>query len=121
MGRVKVIVGLRVRLRFRNAVKVKVRVRVKLRFRVRCNRLGKGRAEDAARFVTEHRLPADHVRYERLLAQLSGQTCGAAAGEDDQLQLAGEHMRPHRLDERSDGHGLNCTTHTNKGEDGLRL
>ena len=88
---------------------------------IRRDRLGKGRAEDAARFIVEHSLPADHVRHARQLAQLSGQTCGAAAGEHDQLQLAGEYMRPHCVDERSDGHGLHCTTHTDKGEDRLRL
>ena len=102
-------------------VRVRFRLRVRVRDRVRRERLGKGRAEDAARFVAEHSLPADHVRHARQLAQLSGQTCGAAAGEHDQLQLAGEHMRPHRVDERSDGYGLKSTTFADKGEDRLRL
>jgi len=88
---------------------------------IRRDRLGKGRAEDAARFVAEHSLPADHVRYARPLAQPRGQTRGAAAGEHDQLQLAVEHMRPYRLDECSDGHDFHCTTLADKGEDGLRL
>ena len=92
---------------------------VKVRFRR--GGLGKGRAEDAARCIFKHSLPADNVRYERPLAQLSGQSCGAATGEHDQLQLAGEHMRPHRVDERSDGHGLRSTTLADKGEDELRL
>eukprot|EP00964_Phaeocystis_antarctica_P016546 scaffold9134_cov67-Phaeocystis_antarctica.AAC.4 len=83
--------------------------------------LSKGRAEYAARCIFKHSLPADHVRYECQLAQRSGQACGAAAGEHDQLQLAGEHMRSDRIDERIDGHGLKSTTHADKGEDRLRL
>ena len=88
---------------------------------IRRDRLGKGRAEDAARFVVEHRLPADHVRYARQLAQLSGQTCGAAACEHDQLQLAGEYMRPHCVDERINGDGLKPTTCSDEAKGGLRL
>ena len=43
-------------------------IRVRARFGVRRDRLGKGRAEDAAGFVIKDSLPADHVRYERQLA-----------------------------------------------------
>ena len=88
---------------------------------IRRDRLGKGRAENAARSIFKHSPPADHVRYARPLAHISGQTCGAAAGEHDQLQLACEHMRPHSVDECSDGHDFHCTTLADKGEDGLRL
>eukprot|EP00964_Phaeocystis_antarctica_P153222 scaffold121397_cov69-Phaeocystis_antarctica.AAC.1 len=83
--------------------------------------LCEGRAKYPTSCVFQHSLPADHVGHECPLAQRTGQTCGAAAGEHDQLKLAVDHMRPDYVDERINGHGLKSTTHADKGEDGLRL
>eukprot|EP00964_Phaeocystis_antarctica_P103590 scaffold68854_cov70-Phaeocystis_antarctica.AAC.4 len=85
------------------------------------DRLCEGRAKYPTRCIFKHGLPADHVGYECPLAQRTGQTCGAAAGEHDQLKLAGDHVRPDSVDERIDGHNLYRTTLTDKGEDRLRL
>ena len=77
--------------------------------------------EDLARLVEEERLPAHDVRHEGALAQRERELERAAAREDDGLEAAVQHVRPHDPDERLDRHRLHLAAAAAEREDRLAL